>query len=1632
MISKMKKILLFALLIILLAVSTFFIIKNIVIAADENEIRATTDIGKIVLGDDPDTYGYPTYTGAFDGVTRQNMAGDVYITTYEGYEIYCIEPGAGLSHFDYDVLYSEVLSEANGLATHNQNGNHTLAGTGTHRGDRTSMYLIPGDAVVMTPAVAYIVSDTINTWTVEKQRALWNLRDKTVWNGREYVSADGDIIEGSGMSEVDEPTRFDTEAIDYATYDYSIRDENGKNIGLQPENATNVDEIEVEEDRNNSSYTIGPFNVTYTNGIYGDVAFAGISGITLVGYNSQGEFVREMDVTQFMLQDQTTGLYGDVVNASYFSSREPDSVLADDSPQIYPASGQNFKIVFDDPNEGVTDRSQKIATVSVKVKFQYMIANGQYRRLENVGKCIVVGYQERHYTCTEHENCEICIMEPQFQRTGGIAEYQDLAVVDALRTIYEQEIILATDVEIDTDINIGGHVWEDGVSGKESRADGLSNTGSVDISLKNIKVTLYTSDGQIATLNSDPNEAGISEEEIMHRINPTYTDENGNYLFTGVDPDQQYYVVFEYNGQRYLTTEYLNTSNGQYNSAQKMVSSGQYGTDSWRYTSKGTESTSSTFAGVEISRNALDTRFQEIGSYPNNYNSSNSLGVVGSYNATYTQLDLMGYTLNENGTYTQTGVQLVDGYLYNQYGLETDTYQEGVISSRVREYIRNNKRFPDDNAMRTIYQGIAGNDTELWRKLQFIEDSYIQAYSGSPFTGSTEYYLIGDDYYTTDETYGDGEYYINLGLWRRQEFDAALTKDVYKATLKINNKTVVYNYDERNVNGGTNSADGNDNNTYWDINVRMSDYNNYYGRTYTRGLYETDYLFNTVGNEVEGHSGEPLEMYITYKITIRNQSQSIMGEIEEVVDYYDSEYTYREDLSWVTYDSNTVTDEQYYNAMVAENLSSITNAKAINSSNSSKYGSSTQSDMGSSYNAVYIRGLDGKKLATGESAYIYLTFQVNKDSNGRVILDDESNAAKENLAEINGYTTYYRDGTTLPNNVTKSSSNIAGLLDRDSNPGNLVASDLSGSNYERNFEDDTDRAPSLRVVIDDDAVRQANGVVWEDERNTTVGSTDNSSDAIIGDGTRQDDETGIQGVTVQLVEKCTDGTEHIWQETSTNEDGVYSFESYIPGNYIIRFYYGDTNATALTTSNGGLNVVSYNGQDFKSTTYQVGISSDYDVNDDNESGTYTYNISAADSAGVNYSDAKDIWSRREAVNNYSTNNITNHIAEVLASPYSGDSSLYEELINNTYMTAETGVIVAEFEYNQQIANSSSTDNGYVFNNVDFGLVERPKAQLEIDKSVANVRVTLANGTILFDINGPANNALWQDHEEYNLDEEKVNSQNRGIDFENGEIGMYEEYYGNNRLHRYSFVTQENIVTGADKGLIQLTMDQELMHGATIQITYAVKITNVGEVDYDSRNFYYKGVAEGNIVTTTANQVVDYVANNLQYDSTNTTNDGWEITTGTELVDNGLVNSRLENTSTTETNDNKLSQFNTIIKTDDFATALVPGQEVSKTLVLSQLITAQNSNDDLTYENITEIIETSNTAGRRMAYSVVGNQDPTTDPAEVDSSAAERIVILPPFGIGETLTYLAIALAVGAILVVGIVLIRRKVLKGKNS
>lgn len=1491
---------------------------------------------------------------------------------------------------------------------------------------------------------AYVLTyPNMSTWSRAKQDAYWGADNTINREAKKYVEYYNKIL----SKKVDgKPT-----------------------LGIQ--NKTNEDNVKTSVNQDENYLLIGPFSLDYIYSYYKNenVAFGGISDMYFKGYNSKGTEVKNrLEVVSYIAKTGD-GDSKEYTNLHYFTPAS-DS-YTDKKEQVYPkgtSQGEKeFYLKIKNPNDGVKNANDYIANIKLSIEFKWMeVTEAKIQYMD--GEYYTVDTSRRHYTdCTgelnrsyqenilicgldhiHNDNCyrtetryyhvhtNNCTMYVATTEKGKHHIQNHIAVISGKRTLHSTSLEIGKD-GIPVTMDLGGTVWEEVSDNKESAANGLKD--SKDRVIPNVKVTLYTQDGKIANLLTNPNEQGISNEELMHRINPTYTDSEGNYLFKGIDPMKRYYVKFEYNGQTYLPTDYLKYGSG-YSTVNAVINTkvdaDKYNTANWNNSSKGTETVSD--------RNNYDNKFANIGSAPLNYKSSNSLNsgkLVNGYNEAFSQYELMGFVLDSDGKYhVDSSKALIDGFytVYSDGNIgKIETLQEGRISREIKEYIKANKKSPDATAMRAIYSKIAGNDTTLWRKLQFIEDCKIASYTQGQgqqkdlypvykkFTINTansrgEYdtktRVIGKDKNGNNVAYPaiyPGQLHVNQGLWRRQETDLALRKDIAFAATRVNGKTEVYKYDKRGSNDD-----------YWQIQLRMRDYNNYYGANYTREVYKADYAYRSANTN--GGTGKDLELYVTYKITVRNNSLSIVTEVKELVDYYDKDYTYIDNLSWVTY-SKKVSESEYHNTIdTLENK--ISDRSVISSANASQYGEASHSDMRKEHNYLYIKGLEGHKLKSGEEAYVYLTFKVNKDGENPVKLDDDG-TYKQNYVEINGYSTYYRDNTKLPNNQTKNSLDVAGLIDFNSTPGNLSLDDLVGDKPEKNFENDTDRAKSIKVTLDTTSTRSINGTVWEDKR------TQQAGEAIIGNGVRDNGETTVKGVTVELVEKLSNG-EKVWQITESGtgkgrrinlttgkeeeytynvpngNNGYYEFSESIPGNYIVRFKYGHNEATVKPSESQN---VSYNGQDFKSTVYQQGL------------GNYTdteYNIQASDAAGKNLSDAMDIWARREEVNKYSIGQITNEKAEILASPYANpiDNNKIKTLIDNTNMIAETKLIILDGEYNRTSTDGEKGSNGkdiylngndvngnYTLNNVDFGLVERPKAQLELGKKVTNVKVTLANGSTLFDAVKGTKDLAWTPGTEYALN--KQNSIKTG--------NIYKEHYSYRP-------TIDNIVSGKyqgnGNGLITVTMDDELMHGATIQISYELTVTNVGEVDYTGQNFYYKGTGatEANKVKTKADIVLDYVSNNLQYREKD--NNGWSV-----------IKPEGENTVVKQAKlDEKLAEnvkkFNTVLQTAELSKDLKPGEKDTTKLVLTQLMTAQNTDDDRAYNNIAEITTISNDVGRRMAFSVQGNQDPTATPAEVDSAKSEQVLVLPPFGIGNMIVYITIAIVTLAILSGGIILIKKKVLK----
>ena len=316
---------------------------------------------------------------------------------------------------------------------------------------------------------------------------------------------------------------------------------------------------------------------------------------------------------------------------------------------------------------------------------------------------------------------------------------------------------------------------------------------------------------------------------------------------------------------------------------------------------------------------------------------------------------------------------------------------------------------------------------------------------------------------------------------------------------------------------------------------------------------------------------------------------------------------------------------------------------------------------GKNFDSVYISGMGSKEESR---ITVYTRFKLDKEI---VFSGVSAGQVTEKVAtsEVSNYSFNSAKNVADDRNQDiggsfEKAKYINGQIDRDSQPDNATHKDMT------TFENDTDNAPRVYLKM----VRQKNigGIVWED---------------VDASGIREDNETTvIKGATVSLYR--TSNMDAPEKTMVTNEQGRYLFENLSDGDYIVRFDYGNNDATVKLEGKGGNHAKSYNGHDFTSTTYMPG----------------------ADKG----SEARDNGDQRGIVNSYSSP-ITSAKATILTAPYNypDNNEAIKELIDHTAMYAVTDVIVV----------GSSHDNK-VRENTDFGLLEKPETNLKVEKQVASI------------------------------------------------------------------------------------------------------------------------------------------------------------------------------------------------------------------------------------------------------------------------------------------------------------------------
>ena len=737
--------------------------------------------------------------------------------------------------------------------------------------------------------------------------------------------------------------------------------------------------------------------------------------------------------------------------------------------------------------------------------------------------------------------------------------------------------------------------------------------------------------------------------------------------------------------------------------------------------------------------------------------------------------------------------------------------------------------------------------------------------------------------------------YINLGLYKREQPDISLVKDLYNVKVSINGYNHVYDYNQRFDKAIEPTKD--------DLNVGVK-YKNKFTGSYNRAIYEADYNYTTQDGTNE------LEVYVTYQLRMNNESSSLSTQINSIVDYYDSNYT----LCGVGTSLNNNTMD------VQKNIDYV------------------DLEYNENYNKLTIN--NNTKIDAGKYADIYVQFKLNRQSVINIINNKEN---LDNVAEINSYSVFDEKG-------------IYAGIDKDSNPGNANPADVT------THQDDTSSAPGLLLEVAD--AREMAGKVFLDESTGGVGVVRE------GDGKYTDNEKGISGVTVTLTE--TSGSGKVYTVT-TDENGDFYISGYIPGDYTLTYTWGDETYTV---------------QNYKGTIYK---------DKDRANNKEWYKITEP-----RYSDAMDDYTLRENIDK-ETKNIT------------GTTQTTIDKMDSTTPTMGIGV-----EYDTTTTASAGDRYVYRISNVDFGIVERAKQEIDISKRVSGFKVTLANGQVVADVT---------------------------IDKDGNMTG------------------EKNHVTymgpSATNGYVKLELDNELIQGATIQVEYEIVVKNNSELDYDSEEYYLYGIPgkESEIIKITPTGVYDYLDSEMALDTTKD-NGKWEVVSkekydekysGDTIVESYFTDSKATDasgntiytweiggtsyetffeewaTQVTETRtirdvkvDNK-----TILHNADLEKELAPGEESKDDngnpvkLYASKVLSNTDEIDLNNDAEITEVRRTSKT-GREI-----------TPASSSFYKRGETVIVTPPTG--QNQNYIAIiATTISALVILGagVVLIRKKILGNK--
>ena len=637
----------------------------------------------------------------------------------------------------------------------------------------------------------------------------------------------------------------------------------------------------------------------------------------------------------------------------------------------------------------------------------------------------------------------------------------------------------------------------------------------------------------------------------------------------------------------------------------------------------------------------------------------------------------------------------------------------------------------------------------------------------------------------------------------------------------------------------------------------------------------------------EIHKNEEIRANITYIIALKNQSP-YLARINSIVDYSDNQYT----LTGV-------------GTKIEDSTSTLSGGEGIQVSNDGPVGDYTK----------YTLSNLGMVIPSGETRNIYIQFNISRQ---KIIELIGSGEALNNVAEIESYSTFEDNDTSKP----------LAVVDLDSVPGNTIPGKVE------TYEDDTDSARSLKFELRE--ARKVSGTVFIDNIVTNGNSDVNSvmtGKERKGNGLYDSGEKTLPGVKVTLTEIKKDNSyndsERTVLTTTTDENGNFIIKEGIKAaDYVLTYTWGDK---------------TYKVQYYKGTIYD-------ESRDQSDKSWWR-----TQSPETRKTDALDDMNQRKIIDDEMEKVTNNTLEAEIQKAYEGGSNV----IKTTTMNSNTPQFTFGVEYNNEEPTTTSSDGTttvdnvkkYDITNVDFGIVERPKQKVTINKKVSKYKITLANGQVLVDAN-------------------------------------YDEK--NNK-----FVGSVNNTTMPTPEVIKTEIDNEILQGAKMEVTYKITATNISEKDFTDDAYYLYGTHANTPLKLSMTNVLDYLDRKVSKVDDDQNSKWTEITDGNKLMgtasDSGinsyqkqLQNNNLEN----------LLNDSRVYDTSDLSNPIATGESNTVTINASTELTTSNDN---TFNNNVEITNIKKPENTNNSGSPVLVQVDTHSLVNLAQATAPQIVIMPSTG-----------------------------------